>query len=80
LEGESADLLEQYQRQRRPIAIKHVLEQSGRNRARMQERGEDKRRETLHGLMRKASDPVQARAYLLETSMLTGLRESNAIE
>jgi 2-polyprenyl-6-methoxyphenol hydroxylase-like FAD-dependent oxidoreductase len=80
LEGESADLLEQYQRQRRPIAIKHVLEQSGRNRARMQERGEDKRRETLHGLMRKANDPVQAREYLLETSMLTGLRESNEIE
>lgn len=79
--GEDAQpLLSLYERQRRPIAIKHVLEQSGKNRARMQERGEDKRRETLSGLQRKANDPALAMQYLLETSMISGLRESAAIE
>lgn len=78
--GESQELLGQYERQRRPIAIKHVLQQSGRNRARMLERDEQKRRESLQQLMRRAADPVLAREYLLETSMITGLREAEAIE
>ncbi|MDX3905859.1 MAG: FAD-dependent monooxygenase [Pigmentiphaga sp.] len=78
--GESEALLAQYERQRRPIAIKHVLQQSGRNRARMQERGEKQRRATLGELQRKAGDPRLAREYLLETSMILGLREAAAIE
>ena len=78
--GEDADaLLALYERQRRPIAIKHVLEQSGKNRARMQERGSDKRRDTLAGLQRKANDPKLALEYLLETSMINGLREAAEI-
>jgi len=76
---DSAALLSLYERQRRPIAIKHVLQQSGQNRARMQERGEEKRRDTLRELQRKASDPRLAATYLLETSMITGLREAAAI-
>ncbi|ODU95664.1 MAG: monooxygenase [Bordetella sp. SCN 68-11] len=78
--GESDALLGQYERQRRPIAIKHVLQQSGRNRARMQERGEAQRRTTLEDLKRKAEDPRLAREYLLETSMILSLREAAAIE
>ena len=77
--GESEALLQLYERQRRPIAIKHVLEQSGRNRARMQERGDEKRRAALTELQRKAGDPALALAHLLETSMISGLRESEAI-
>ncbi|WP_198951253.1 NAD(P)/FAD-dependent oxidoreductase [Pigmentiphaga sp. NML080357] len=78
--GESDALLGQYERQRRPIAIKHVLQQSGRNRARMQERGAAQRRSTLDELLRKAGDPQLARDYLLETSMILSLREAAAIE
>lgn len=78
--GESDALLGQYERQRRPIAIKHVLQQSGRNRARMQERGESQRRTTLEDLKRKADDPRLAREYLLETSMILSLREAAAID
>lgn len=77
--GEDEALLGLYQRQRRPIAIKHVLQQSGRNRARMQERDEDKRRASLQDLMHKATDPARARQYLLETSMFTGLQEAEQI-
>jgi 3-(3-hydroxy-phenyl)propionate hydroxylase len=76
----AAELLALYERQRRPIAIKHVLEQSGRNRARMQERGGEARRAALEALQRKAADPQLALAHLLETSMISGLREAAAID
>jgi 3-(3-hydroxy-phenyl)propionate hydroxylase len=79
LKGEDLSLLDLYERQRRPIAIKHVIEQSARNRARMQETHGDKRRAALIELQRKSSDPKLALNYLLETSMITGLAESNAI-
>lgn len=78
--GEGAELLQLYERQRRPIAVKHVLEQSGRNRARMQERDAEKRRRSLSELQRKAGDKALATEYLLETSMISGLRESALIE
>ncbi|SFC03189.1 3-(3-hydroxy-phenyl)propionate hydroxylase [Polaromonas sp. OV174] len=77
--GESTELLQLYERQRRPIAVKHVLEQSGRNRARMQERDTEKRRRSLTDLQQKASDKALATQYLLETSMISGLREATAI-
>jgi 3-(3-hydroxy-phenyl)propionate hydroxylase len=78
--GESKSLLELYERQRRPIAVKHVLEQSGKNRARMQERDAGKRRQVLTELQRKAADKKLAEEYLLETSMISGLREAVRIE
>jgi 3-(3-hydroxy-phenyl)propionate hydroxylase len=78
-QGAPLDGLLRYERQRRPIAIAHVLEQSGRNRARMQERDMAKRRAALEALQRKADDPAEHKAHLLNTSMITGLRESVAI-
>ena len=78
--GESQNLLMLYERQRRPVALKHVLEQSGRNRARMQERDDGKRRQALTELQRKSDDKTLAEAYLLETSMINGLREAASIE
>ncbi len=68
------NVLSLYERQRRPIAIEHVLAQSGQNRARMQERDMDKRRSALVALQRKADDAVLHKAHLLNTSMITGLR------
>jgi 2-polyprenyl-6-methoxyphenol hydroxylase-like FAD-dependent oxidoreductase len=79
-QGAPLDGLLRYERQRRPIAIAHVLEQSGRNRARMQERDMAKRRAALEALQRKADDPAEHKAHLLNTSMITGLRESAAID
>jgi 2-polyprenyl-6-methoxyphenol hydroxylase-like FAD-dependent oxidoreductase len=76
LAGESRELLELYERQRRPIAIKHVIEQSAKNRARMQEKDVEKRQQTLQNLQAVSRDPARALEYLLETSMISGLRES----
>jgi 3-(3-hydroxy-phenyl)propionate hydroxylase len=80
LTGEGIDLLLQYERQRRPIAIKHVIEQSAKNRARMQEKDMSKRLLTLRDLQRKSSDKKMALDYLLETSMISGLKESLSID
>jgi 3-(3-hydroxy-phenyl)propionate hydroxylase len=78
--GESPALLDQYGRQRRPIAREQILAQAHQNRTRMQERDPAKRRETLRDLQATAADPARAREYLLRTSMITGLRQAAAIE
>jgi len=80
LKGEGIELLDKYERQRRPIAIKHVIEQSSKNRARMQEKDMSKRLLTLQELQRKSQDKNLALNYLLETSMISGLEESLKID
>jgi hypothetical protein len=46
----------------------------------MQEKDMDKRLVTLKELQRKSSDKKLALNYLLETSMISGLKESLSIE
>ena len=77
--GESDDLLDQYTRQRRPVAQQQIIAQAHQNRTRMHERDPVKRRETLRELQATAADPVRAREYLLRTSMITGLRQAAAL-
>ena len=77
--GAGEALLDRYTRRRRPIAEQEVLAQADRNRARMQERDGDKRREMLSALQAVAADPEQARAHLLRSSMIAGLRRAAEI-
>lgn len=77
--GEDAALLDLYGRQRRPVAEQQILAQAHQNRTRMQERDPGRRRATLHELQAVAADPVRAREYLLRSSMITGLRQAEAI-
>jgi len=77
--GANTDLLDLYVRQRRPIAIEHVIAQADRNRRRMRETDGDRRRAMLSDLQRIAADPMSARDYLLNSSMIAGLRQSAAI-
>lgn len=72
--GAPLTLLDRYTRRRRPIAEREVLAQSDRNRARMQERDDTRRREMLAELQALAADPARAREHLLRTSMIAGLR------
>jgi 3-(3-hydroxy-phenyl)propionate hydroxylase len=46
----------------------------------MQERDAGKRRQVLTELQRKAADKKLAEEYLLDTSMISGLREAARIE
>jgi 2-polyprenyl-6-methoxyphenol hydroxylase-like FAD-dependent oxidoreductase len=79
LNGAPMELLDRYTRRRRPIAEDEILVQADRNRARMQERDEAKRREMLASLQRIADDHGAARDHLLRTSMIAGLRRAAAI-
>lgn len=78
-DGGSLDLLDRYMRRRRPIAEQEILVQADRNRARMQERAPARRIEMLRELQAIAADPDKARAHLLRTSMITGLRQAATI-
>ncbi|GGH03858.1 hypothetical protein GCM10007420_20280 [Glycocaulis albus] len=78
LAGESHDLLDLYTRQRRPVAEEEILQQADRNRRRMQERDPEKRRVILEGLKAVTSDPAKAKAYIMRSSMIEGLRRAEA--
>lgn len=75
----AAELLDLYERQRRPVALEQILAQSGRNRARMQERDPQKRLAALRELQTIAADPERALRHLLRTSMIEGLRQAESI-
>lgn len=77
--GADQRLLDLYERQRRPVALEQILAQSGRNRARMQERDPEKRRAALRELQAIAADPERALGHLLRTSMIEGLRQAESI-
>jgi 3-(3-hydroxy-phenyl)propionate hydroxylase len=79
LRGENETLLDLYERQRRPVALEQILAQSGRNRARMQERDPEKRRAALRELQAIAADPEVALKHLLRTSMIEGLRQAESL-
>ncbi|HRE42496.1 MAG TPA: FAD-dependent monooxygenase [Terricaulis sp.] len=78
--GASLDLLDLYTRQRRPVAEEEILGQAHKNRARMQERDQDRREELLAEQQRIAGDPERARARLLQSSMIIGLERAAAIQ
>ncbi len=71
--GASDDVLNLYERQRRPIAQQQILAQADANRARMRERDPQKRRDILDGLKRIIADRDKLHAHLLKTSMIAGL-------
>ncbi len=79
LGGADDRLLDLYVRQRRAIAIEHIIAQADRNRRRMRETDPERRRALLRELQRTASDPESARTYLLNSAMITGLRQAGAI-
>ena len=77
--GESADLLRLYERQRRPIALDQILKQADANRSRMRERNPTLRLAALRKLQAIAQDPAALRAHLLRTSMIEGLRQAASV-
>lgn len=77
--GRPQALLQRYERRRRPIAEADILSQADRNRARMQERDPNKRRDMLAVLQKTACNHDAARAHLLRSSMIEGLARAAAI-
>ena len=78
-QGASEDLLDQYTRQRRPIAEEEILAQSHINRMRMQRRDAVWRAEEMSRLQALIASPEQHREHLLKSSMISGLARAAAV-
>jgi len=76
----NATLLDRYVRQRRTVCIEQVQRMSTMNKRMLEERDPEVQRQHLLELVAIANDPQRARAHLLNTSMITGVRNAAAIE
>ena len=74
-----ASILDLYDRQRRPVARDQILAQADRNRARMREKDDAKRRALLADLQAITADRDRQKAHLLKTSMIEGLRAAERV-
>jgi 3-(3-hydroxy-phenyl)propionate hydroxylase len=79
LEHADDGLLDLYARQRRQINIEYVQALSIRNKKLLEERDPRVRAERLDEVRRIAADPAQARAYLMNSSMINSVRRAQQI-
>ena len=77
--GESDALLDQYERQRRTIAIDYINASTARNKRDIEERDPVKRKENQQALRELSLDPVRARAYIRQSSMIDALERAKDI-
>lgn len=77
--GADPQRIDDYERKRRPIARDDIVGQADRNRARMNAEGPAARRAHLAEMQAIAADPVRARDYLLQSSMIAGLRRAETL-
>jgi len=79
--GEAEErLLERYERERRPIAIDFINASTARNKKLLEERDPEARRRAQEELCRMAADPVTAKQFLMQSSMIEALRAAERIE
>ena len=77
--GGDPDLLDQYERQRRPMAIEYVKEATMRNQRLMNESDPAKREEALAEVRETADDPEKAYAAMMRASMISAVRRAASI-
>jgi 2-polyprenyl-6-methoxyphenol hydroxylase-like FAD-dependent oxidoreductase len=81
LRGEAQESeLDRYERQRRHVAIAHTQAQTIRNKRLLAEQDASVRKRNNEELRRTAEDPKLAREFLLRSSLITSLREAEAIQ
>ena len=79
--GEAGEeLLERYVRQRRAACVEQVQAMSIRNKRLLEERDPTVQHARMEELVATAGDREAAHAFLLDSSMISGLRKSEAIE
>ena len=76
---ETEELLNLYDRQRRPIAIEYVQAQTMRNKKNLEETDPNVRRQRQDELRDVVNNVEKSRELLLQTSMISGLDRSEAI-
>jgi 3-(3-hydroxy-phenyl)propionate hydroxylase len=78
--GEGDDsLLDLYDRQRRPLAQKYVQAQSIQNKETLQNKDPAAANARFEELRRTAEDPARHKAFLMNSSLIAMMRESEAI-
>lgn len=78
--GEADDReLDRYDAQRRPIAVDYVQKTTIRNKQMLEETDPDARKAKHDEMRAMVSDPARAREYLLQSSMISTLRETENI-
>jgi len=75
----SDDVLDRYARQRRHVAIQHSQADTIRNKRLLAERDPAVRQKNHEHLRRTAEDLKLARAFLLRSSLIDGIREADSI-
>lgn len=79
LDGGADDLLDRYDRQRRHVAEAFLQAMTIANKKTLEEKDPAARAARLTELRATAADPVRARAHLLRTSMIEGVRAAAAV-
>jgi 3-(3-hydroxy-phenyl)propionate hydroxylase len=79
LDGGAEDLLDRYDRQRRHVAEAFLQAMTIANKKNLEEKDPVARTARLAELRATAADPAKARAHLLKTSMIEGVRAAAAV-
>lgn len=79
IRGAPLETLERYSRQRRKVALEVVQQTTLRNRAILNTREPEARRAYYDDLRRVAADPLKHREYVMRTSMIQSLRDSEKV-
>jgi 3-(3-hydroxy-phenyl)propionate hydroxylase len=73
------DLLERYERRRRPLNIEYVQQQTVANKKRLEERDPRVRQANFDELRRAAADPQLHKQFLMRTSLIESARKAGRI-
>lgn len=80
LQGDADEsIFDLYDRQRRTVATEFIQKQTIRNKEMLENEDPNKSRKQIEGMIEVANDPVKARAFVRENSMLNVLDDANAI-
>lgn len=75
-QGASREILDAYERQRRPIALEYVNTITIANKRNLETRDPEEQRRWREEMTRISADPQAAREYLLKISMISSLRRA----
>ena len=73
------ELLDRYERRRRPLNIEYVQQQTVANKKRLEERDPRVRQQGFDRLRRTAADPVLHKQFLMRTSLIESVRKARGI-
>ena len=77
--AESEDALDRYNRQRQQANVAYVQELSVRNKKNLEEKDPILRAQRMQEMRAVCADPVKAREYLLNSSMINSIRRAQSL-